>query len=162
MDFVKSKNPVPHILYKKRFWGFPRGVSKEPAFTAMASNITSLVISFFIVCLRARVIGTTINSVMSFVKNIERKTLNVIKKNARDFSVCRKLRNFTAVHSKKFDIFIAVVRSKRTLKALIVPQFIYEFMFEISLKSFIKKTINSSKKEKKRNSFFIRFIFLLF
>jgi hypothetical protein len=55
------------------FWGLPIGVRSEPVFTAMASNIMSFERSFLINLERDRVIGIVIKSVMSFVKNIERK-----------------------------------------------------------------------------------------
>jgi hypothetical protein len=91
------------------FCGFPTGVKSEPMLTAIASNIISLEISFFIKFESDRVIGTIIKSVMSFVKNIDKKTEVNIKEKASALSVFIFEMSFFANISKYFVSFIAVV-----------------------------------------------------
>ena len=90
--------------------------------TEIASNITNLVISFFILSFRLIVNGITMNSVISFVRNVESKAENKMKKRDKLLSVLRLDKSLLEKKEKYPLSLIPVVIISNPVKAKTVCQ----------------------------------------
>jgi len=87
MIFKNSPVEMPLLAYKKRFWGLPKGVKREPLMAAMFSRLKTGRMYFSLLPALKRIIvsGTKIIRETSLVTNIEVKKTENTRKIVSDF-----------------------------------------------------------------------------
>ena len=129
------------------------GVKEDPTFTAITSKITNLVMQPLINLCKLTVNGITINNVTSFVRNVESRAENRIKKFAKFLSVRIFLNIFSDNRSKYPLSLIPVVTINKLVKTIIVCQSTRDGYFLILYGNKMENNINRKSREKRNNSF---------